>query len=178
MSFRPDDAWEEPLLSVLRRWAAAIVVFFALIVLSLFPFRIGSFGEIRPSFMIMAIYYWAIMRPAAFSPLAAFGAGAAFDLLAGFPFGLNALTLVLVQWVARAQRRFLLGQPFLVMWAGLSIVAAGAMALQWALMSLFSWTLMPYEGALMGALVTAALFPLAVVPLSALNNVIGGDRRG
>jgi rod shape-determining protein MreD len=169
MTFKADEGWEEPIISMLWRWAVTVFVIFALIVLSAFPFRLGDFGEIRPSFMIIAVYYWAVMRPYMLSPLAAFLAGAVFDLLAGFPLGLNALTLVVVQWTTRAQRRFLLGQPFLMMWAGLGLVALGAGFLEWGLVCLFDWKMMTVKPMLMTALLTTAVFPLAVLPLSAFN---------
>jgi rod shape-determining protein MreD len=109
------------------------------------------------------------MYPPMLSPVAAFLAGAVFDLITGGIFGLTALTLVVAQWVTRSQRKFLMGQPFLVMWVGLGLVALGANALQWALGSLFNWSLMPVESALMSALLTTAIFPIAVLPLSVFN---------
>ena len=169
MTFKADEGWEEPIFSMLGRWLVTVFVIALLIVLSAFPFRIGDFGEIRPSFMVMAVYYWAVMCPPMLSPVAAFLAGAVFDLIIGCPFGLNALTLVVVQWVTRAQRKFLLGQPFLVMWAGLGFVSMGAGCLQWALASLFNWALMPLEPTLISALLTTAIFPVAVLPLSVFN---------
>jgi len=174
MSYKPDQGWEEPVTAMLGRWALTLLAICVLILLSIVPF--GAMGEIRPSFMMMAVYYWAIMRPATLSPPAAFAAGAAYDLLAGVPFGLNALTLVLVQWITRLQRKFLLGQPFLVMWAGLGLVALGASLLQWGLVCLFDWRLMSVKPALMSALLTAAFYPLAVMPLSAFNKTLAGRK--
>ena len=169
MTFKADEGWEEPIISMLGRWLVTLFVIAILIVLSAFPFRIGDIGEIRPSFMVMAVYYWAIMCPPMLSPVAAFLSGGVFDLIIACPLGLNAMTLVVVQWVTRAQRRFLLGQPFLVMWAGLGFVSMGAGVLQWALVSLFNWTILPLEPTLMSALLTTAIFPLAVPLLSVFN---------
>lgn len=169
MTFKADEGWEEPILTMLGRWAITLFVVALLILLSIFPFHIGDFGEIRPNFMVMAVYYWAIMCPPMLSPVAAFVSGAVFDLLIDTPLGLNALTLVIIQWLTRTQRKFLLGQPFLVMWAGLGLVSVGAGGLQWGLVSLFHWSLLPFEPTLMSALLTTAIFPLAVVPLSVFN---------
>jgi rod shape-determining protein MreD len=169
MTFKADEGWEEPILTMLGRWIVTLLVVALLIILSAYPFRIGDFGAIRPSFLIMAVYYWAVMCPPMLSPVAAFLAGAVFDLIIGCPFGLNAMTLVVVQWLTRTQRRFLLGQPFLMMWAGLGLVSVGAGCLQWAFVSLFNWTPMPLQSTLVSALLTTAIFPLAVVPLSMFN---------
>src|ERR1700722_8544752 len=113
MAFKTDEGWEESILSMLWRWAVTLAVIVVLIGLSVFPFRIGVLGEIRPSFMIMAVYYWAVMRPQAMTPPAVFLMGILFDEVAKYPLGLTALTLVLVQWITGTQRKFLLGQPFL-----------------------------------------------------------------
>ena len=99
MAFPSGDGWQESAFGSLGRFLLTFLAVFLLIVLSIFPFSLGHFGEIRPSFLLMAIYYWAIMRPSTLSPLATFIVGIAFDLMAGFPLGLNALTLVVAQWV-------------------------------------------------------------------------------
>jgi rod shape-determining protein MreD len=126
--------------------------------------------------MLIAVYYWAIMRPQTLTPAATFIVGIAFDLMTNSPLGLNALTLLLVQWVTQRQRKFLLGQPFLVMWMGLGLVATGASALQWALFSLYNLQLVAVRDCIMSALMTAAVFPLVVMPLSAFNKMLA-DRR-
>jgi rod shape-determining protein MreD len=169
MTFKADEGWEEPILTMLWRWAVTVFVVAVLIALSAYPFHIGDFGEIRPSFMVMAVYYWAVMCPPMLSPFAAFLSGAVFDLITGLPFGLNAMTLVVVQWITRSQRKFLMGQPFLVMWMGLGIVSIGAGVLQWAAVSVFNWAIMPLEPNLMSAALTTVIFPLAVLPLSLFN---------
>jgi rod shape-determining protein MreD len=176
MTFKADEGWEEPILSMLGRWALTLLLIFALLLLSTFPFKFANFGEIRPSFMLIAVYYWAIMRPQTLSPAATFIVGIAFDLMTGSPLALNALTLLLVQWITQRQRKFLLGQPFLVMWMGLGLVAIGASAMQWALYSLFYLEAVSVRDCLMSALMTAAVFPLVVMPLSAFNKMLA-DRR-
>ena len=171
MAFRSSDGWQESVFGAVGRGFATFLVLVLLLVLSVFPFKIGHVGEIRPSFILMAIYYWAIMRPSTLPPLAAFFVGIAFDLMGGFPLGLNAMTLVVAQWVTRTQRKFLLGQPFAVIWMGLMLVSLGSGLLQWALYSLFIWDFefTSIRATLMSVVMTAAIFPLIVLPLSAFN---------
>lgn len=171
MSYRETDGWQGSILSMLGRWAMTAGLILLLLVLSSFPFKIGNFGEIRPSFMLMAVYYWAIMRPSTLPPIATFIVGLAFDLMAGFPLGLNAMTLVIAQWVTRSQRKFLLGQSFLVIWMGLTLVSFGAGVFQWLLYSLFNqqFELVALRPILVSVLMTSAIFPLIVLPLAAFN---------
>jgi len=171
MAFRGGDGWQESAFGAFGRFMATFAVLFCLLVLSAFPFKIGHFGEIRPSFILMAIYYWAIMRPSTLPPAAAFAVGIVVDLMGAFPLGLNALTFVVVQWVTRAQRKFLLGQSFVVIWMGLMLVTLGAGLLQWLLYSVFNWhfDLSSIIPILMSVVMTSAIFPLIVLPLSAFN---------
>ncbi|MCC7038336.1 MAG: rod shape-determining protein MreD [Alphaproteobacteria bacterium] len=171
MAFGADDGWQGSTASMLGRWAMTAVFIVVLLVLSTFPFKIGHFGEIRPSFMLMAIYYWAIMRPSTLSPIATFIVGIAFDLMGGFPLGLNAMTLLIVQWGTRRQRKFVLGQGFIVLWMGLALVSLGAGLFQWAVYSSFHQNFQPgsLKPVLTSVVMTTVIFPLIVLPLSAFN---------
>lgn len=171
MAFRADDGWQGSTASMLGRWAMTAVFIVVLLVLSTFPFKIGHFGEIRPSFMLMAIYYWAIMRPSTLSPIATFIVGIAFDLMGGFPLGLNAMTLLIVQWATRRQRKFVLGQGFIVLWMGLALVSLGAGLFQWTVYSAFHQNFQPgsLKPVLTSVVMTTVIFPLIVLPLSAFN---------
>lgn len=171
MVFQADGGWQGSILGALGRGLMTALLIFLLLVLSNFPFKFGNFGEIRPSFMLMAVYYWAIMRPSTLSPLATFIVGIAFDLMGNFPLGLNAMTLVLAQWLTKSQRKFLLGQSFIVIWMGLALVSFGAGILQWLFYSAFyqHFDLLALRPILMSVIMTAAVFPLIVLPLAAFN---------
>ena len=123
------DEWHESLLRIVGRWGLGLAVVLALILLSAMPFRIVHLGEVRPAFMLMAVYYWTILRPT--PPLAVFALGLVLDLLSDYPFGMNAMVLVAVQALTAHNRKFLLGQSFLVIWAGFALFALGAGVLQW-----------------------------------------------
>jgi rod shape-determining protein MreD len=148
-------------------------VLLMLILLSTIPFRIAHLGEVRPVFMLMAVYYWTILRPA--PPLAVFLLGLLLDLLSDYPFGMNALVLVAVQALTAHNRKFLLGQSFLVIWAGFALVALGAGAVQWALFSLFNVALVPVKSTLISIVLSAVLFPVAVLPLAAVHKALADN---
>ena len=167
-----EEDWRKWPWETVRRLGLTLLAVAVLLLLGAIPFHLGRLGEIRPAFLLIAVYYWAVMRPETLPPLFTFLAGIALDLLAGYPLGMNALTLVAAQWITRVQRKFLLGQPFAVIWAGLAIEALAAGILQWALFSLFYLNLMSIRPALMSALLTAIVFPLTVPPLAALNRLL------
>jgi rod shape-determining protein MreD len=165
--------WQETILKTVGRWGLALAVLLALILLSAIPFHIPHLGEIRPVFMLMAVYYWTILRPS--SPLAVFALGLVLDLLSGYPLGLNALVLVAVQALTAHNRKFLLGQSFLVIWAGFALVALGTAIVQWGLFSLFNLAFVTPKPALISALLSAFIFPLSALPLAAVYKALADD---
>jgi rod shape-determining protein MreD len=167
----PDDNWHH-WSGVVGRWGLVLLMVFILLVLSAFPFQFASLTEIRPFFMMMAVYYWAITRPSLLPPFAAFFLGLLLDLLGAWPMGINALTLVLVQWITRKQRKFMFAQPFLVMWAGLALMACGVALLQWLLFMLFHLSLVPFKPIAISALLTILLFPIMVLPLHGIHKML------
>jgi rod shape-determining protein MreD len=167
------QAEQESVVGMLRRLAGLSLQLAALIMLSSFPLGIPHFSAVRPSFLAIAVYNWAVFAPQKLSPLAAFMAGFALDLLSSGPVGLNALALLAVQRVALRQRKFLSGQPYLVVWLGFWLVSAAVFLLQWAGYSLYYWKLEPGEPMLLGALLTALCYPPVVWVLNALGRVRG-----
>jgi rod shape-determining protein MreD len=161
------DGWKGLLVTAAARLGLMFLVVFVLLIVSTFPLPGAHFAEVRPAFVLMAVFYWTILWPGVFSYFLTFVTGIALDLMAGFPPGMNALPLVLVQWITYRQRKFMLGQPFRVIWAGLALVAVGTGALQWLMYSAFSGHAMAIRPQVMSVLVTCALFPAAAPALSA-----------
>jgi rod shape-determining protein MreD len=160
-------AQQESVAGLLRRFGALGFQLLVLFVLSVFPFKFLHLAEVRPSFLLMAVYYWAVFRPQTLSPLAAFLTGLLLDLLSAGPLGLNALTLLGARQLTGRQRRFLVGQSFPVLWMCFFLVAALAFAAQWAVFSLFSMTLMAPRPMLISAALTGLFFPPVAWALSA-----------
>lgn len=165
--------WHESLLRTVGRWGLGLAVVLALILLSAIPFRIVHLGEVRPAFMLTAVYYWTILRP--LPPLAVFALGLILDLLSNYWFGMNALVLVAVQALTTHNRKFLLGQSFLVIWAGFALVAFGAAAVQWALFSLFDTALISAKPILISTVLSVVLFPLSVLPLAGVHKALSDN---
>ena len=166
------SVWNEPYLGAIGRWGLMLLAVFVLLILSAFPFEIAYLGEVRPFFMLMAVYYWTILKPSLLPPLATFVIGLILDLLFNWPFGMNALVLVMAQALTFRQRKFLLGQWFLVIWVGFVLIALGAGVMQWALFALFNLTLISVKPMLISSVLSVLLFPLMVLPLTMLHKVL------
>jgi len=167
--------WNESLLRTVGRWGLALLVLFVLLALSAAPLEIAHLGEIRPVFMLMTVYYWTILRPSLLPPAVVFLIGLVLDLLSAYPLGMHALIFVVAQGLTRSQRKFLLGQSFLVIWAGFALVALGAGLAQWALFALFNLALLSAKPMLMSVLVSGLLFPLAALPLAMVHRALIDD---
>lgn len=131
-----------------------------LVVLGQVPLHIPGFAEVAPILPLMAVYHWAIYRPDLLPATAVFFAGLLQDALSGMPFGVNAAVFVLVHMVVMSQQVFFQGKSFLIIWLGFSMVAAGAVALMWALNALVFAAITSVEAAFIQYVVTVGVFPL------------------
>jgi len=90
------------------RWAVAFTVLLALILQAL---PLPSWLEaLRPSFIGLAVIYWAIFAPHAGGIFAPWLAGIGYDLFKGVVLGQNALALALVAYVAMSLHQRLRNQ--------------------------------------------------------------------
>jgi rod shape-determining protein MreD len=75
------------------------------------------------------------------------------------PLGVGTLVLLLVYAVALSQRRVFVGQPFLIVWWGFMVIAAGAMAVGWLFASLVAGAALDPNPVIFAYLITLALYP-------------------
>ncbi|MFZ3035127.1 MAG: rod shape-determining protein MreD [Parvibaculum sp.] len=113
-----------------------------------------------PAFALMAIYYWAVVRPDMFPVYAVFAVGLLTDLLSGGPIGLWAFTYVLVYIVVLTQRFLMANAPFSVFWFGFFVVGMITGVVSWAIASIAFGMFLPVSPVLTYILVTVAVFPL------------------
>jgi rod shape-determining protein MreD len=128
--------------------------------------------SIQAHLVLMAVYYWAIYRPTLVPPSLCFAVGLAMDVLGGFPLGLNALVLVMVQWLVRDQRKFLMGQAFIVIWAAFGLVALSVSLVQWGMDGLLTLQWVPVLPMLAGTMASLLLFPIVTMLLVATHRLL------
>lgn len=155
-----------------QRWALVFLMLVVAVCLSAVPIRIGDFSSIRPPVLWIVVYYWAIYRPRLISPLLAFMLGLLVDLIAAWPLGMTALLLVCIHWSIRGQRRFLLGQSFMLVWFGYVLTALAAGFAQWALFTVFYFEEVAMLPVLVSTILSVLLFPVLVLPLALVNRLL------
>jgi rod shape-determining protein MreD len=143
-------------------WRMALVqaVTIILLILGTLSFAIPYLSEIRPYFVMMAIFYWSIYRPSVVSPILVFMLGLALDILTQAPIGLNALIFVVLQWVVSHQRVFLMGQPYVMIWIGFGFTAALCASIQFLVYLILSGGApLPTDTLVASTVLTFVLFP-------------------
>ena len=156
--------------------AYALLLFLFLLNLTALP--IPYAGLIKPHLVLMAVYYWSIFRPTLVPTWLCFVVGLLLDILSGMPTGLQAFILVLAQSLVRDQRKFLMAQPYISLWAIFGAVAAMAAGVQWLLFGLaneMQWPSLVPVGA--SVLVTLGLFPLVTMALIATHKFLSPGPR-
>lgn len=96
-------------------------------------------SNIRPGFLLMALYYWAIYRPALLPPILVFIIALALDVSNGTALGLHCLVLLPIFLFLKKQRRFLFEQPFFVVWLGFAATAVVVNCAYWFLVRISSY---------------------------------------
>ena len=118
----------------------------------------SAVSDIRPGFTLMAIYYWAIYRPALFPPLVIFILALAMDVTNGTALGLHCLVLLPVFLFLRAQRRFLYEQPFYVVWLGFFATTTFVNFVIWLLIRISAYS---FDFTVDHTVVTAVIYDIA-----------------
>lgn len=131
-----------------------------LVLINILPLQVPGLSRVMPLFPLMAIYLWAIHHPELMPSYAVFLVGFLQDTLIGTPIGLHIMTYLVVYGIVVWQRRFLAGKPFPVIWVGFSLVAAGATAANWFLVSLFYFTVIQPEALAYQYFLSLGAFPL------------------
>jgi rod shape-determining protein MreD len=136
-----------------------------LMLLSLTPFGLWGQAALLPTVALTCVWFWSLFRPAAMPPPVVFLIGLLLDLLGFLPPGVGALTMLTTFGIAQRLRRFLSRQKFTVIWLIFITVACAIAAMNWALVSLLTLTLIPPGPVLFQAGLAAAMYPAVAIPL-------------
>jgi rod shape-determining protein MreD len=143
-----------------------------LFMLSVTALPLPHVGPIKPALLLMAVYYWSIYRPTMMPPWLCFVTGLLLDLLTGLPPGVNAVIFTLVQWIVRDQRKFLMGQPYITIWAVFILVAGLSGLAQWMLYGLVNMHWAPILPVVISLAATIFLFPAVTLFLIMVHRVL------
>lgn len=120
-----------------------------------------------PSLMLAVVFFWSTRRPDLLPPLALFGLGLGYDLLAGLPLGMTVLSLLLVRFLIDRDwqiARLVLDGPF--GWVEFLLVIVAVFALRWLVACLWWGQLVPVASQLPELLLTGAVYPIVAWLLS------------
>ena len=127
--------------------------------LDLLPLPDAAPRSLAPFLTVCVVYFWTLYRLDLLTPLAVFVIGVALDAAAGLPLGLTALSLLIARSLLMHGQRFLLRQPFPIVWAAFLLVVLAVAGLRWLLASLFWGHRYPVEPVLFEAGLTFAVYP-------------------
>ncbi len=130
-----------------------------LLLLTAAPLGLPGQAQLQPAVAVGCVFFWSMLRPGSMPLPAVFLLGLLSDLLGLTPPGVSVLTLLLTHGLATRWRRALAGQGFLAVWLVFIGVAGGAAALQWAIIGLLSFRLLPGNAVLLQFGLTAGLYP-------------------
>ena len=160
-------------LDLLWRYSLAHSLTLFLLVLAVVSFSVPYADQIKPYFLLMVVYYWAIYRPTMIPSYFLLIVGLLFDLLSGQSFiGITSLIFLIVQWVISDQRLFLMAQPFVVIWLIFSVTCLGGVVLQWFIFSVLSFQLVSVVPIFLQFLITVLLFPIFSFIFNVVNKVL------
>ena len=131
-----------------------------LVLINVLPLQVPGLSRVMPLFPLMSIYLWAVHHPKLMPAYAVFLIGFLQDALIGTPIGLHILTCLMVYGTVAWQRRFLAEKPFIVIWVGFSLVAAGATVASWLLVSIYYLEFLQIEALAYQYLLSVGTFPL------------------
>ena len=145
------------------------------LLLNVVSFSMPHAGDLKPFFLLMAVYYWAIYRPTVMPSGYTFALGLIVDLLADLPIGMTALILLGLQILVRRSRLFLMGQPYMMVWLGFAITAVAYAAGVWFIITLAGFSFPPKSAVYQSLIATGfsiLLFPLASLILQAVHRML------
>lgn len=168
---RPFSTFTERTELLLRMSVAygMVLLLFALnIILVSYPLT----GEIKAPLFLMALYYWAIYRPKLIPVWLTFVLACIMDVISLYPVGLSALIYISLQWVVSDQRRYFVGQSFVVVWFGFMVVSLVSLLAQWVMFSVIYMRPLSVETLWGGLLLGIALFPFVCIMLHLTHKIL------
>lgn len=163
--------WAEKLLTALR-FAVPQLFTFLLFLLSIVPITILGIGDIKPPFLLIPIYYWAVFRPNIMPAFLVFGYGLLLDVFTGGILGFHAFIYIILQGFVKIQRRILMGQSFLTIWAGFLAIAIIDQFLKLGLSAILKGMSANPIDFLISGLVIILLYPVFSIILIFLHRLI------
>lgn len=154
------------LLGTLDHWGRTVLpgtVLLFFVLLTLAPLRAPYLSDALPLLPALAVFQFSLATPERLPGPLLLAMGVLLDLLLGgpgAPVGVSALGFVLIRAVVVANRRYLVGVPFLFQWLGFCLLALGFVMLVWIFTSLWTWTAIDPLRAFVQYVVAIVIYPV------------------
>lgn len=142
------------------------------VLLSLIALPLPYVGIMRPDFLLMFVFFWAINRPSFFPPSLIFISGILVDLIVNSLVGLTPLLLICIYMLIKSQRRFLMAQSFMVLWLCFAVVSIGFAVAEWGITGLYHLKLVLSHTIWMTLVLNICIFPLLALVLIKIQKVM------
>lgn len=129
-------------------------------------------GIVSPAFLLIGIYFWTITKPALLPLPVVFFIGLMFDIISDSIVGLHTFAFMLICVLVRSQRRYLLGQPWPVLWAGFAIAVLILMVVQVIVFTINSGTMPSLWLIIANVIVSGLTYPIMTPLMNALNRFL------
>src|SRR6185312_15329823 len=139
----------------------SVLLFF--VILTLAPLRVPYLSDSLPLLPALVVFQFSLVTPERLPGPLLLAMGVLLDLLLGgpgAPVGVSALGFVLIRAAVVANRRYLVGVPFLFQWVGFCLLAWGYVIVVWLMTALFTWTAIDAGPALAQYVVVIVAYPL------------------
>lgn len=146
-----------------------------LLILGLINFRVLGMHSFIPLFSTMVVYYWAIYWPDAMPKSFVLALGLIKDFLYGLPPGITSVLLLLLWWMMTVQRRYLIKEPFIIIWLFYVVSLAIYVTCSWLLNMLVMGQWFWDDAIAVQMAVSCAIYPLLHKLFNMIHSVLVGE---
>lgn len=150
--------------------AHAVILFF--LFMGLVNFSIPIMGEIRPYFILMPFYYFAIYRPTLLPPIFIFGIGLLYDLILGLPIGIHSLFFLTCFLIIKSQRLYFIGQGYHMTWIGFGLTVLSVLLVEYLFFSLKAGLFLSLAPITYAAFISVLLYPFISIILIYISRLL------
>ena len=160
------------LLAMLDHWGRLLLpgtLLMFSVLLTLAPLHAPYLSDVLPLLPTLVVFQFSLATPERLPGPFLLAMGILLDLLLGgpgAPVGVSALGFVLMRAAVVANRRYLVGVPFLFQWIGFCILTLGYVFIVWIFTVIWTWTNIDPGPAVVQYIVAIVLYPL-LAPLLA-----------
>lgn len=156
----------------IARFSCAYAVIFFALAISVVTLPEINNTAIKMPLLLMVIYFWSIYRPTILPVWLVFIMGGLVDILVMTPLGFNMVILLIVQRFVISQRRFLMAQPFMLLWLGFSFVSAAYFTSLGILQIIVNKGTFDMTGAALSCLLSFFVYPFMHMLLHVTHKII------